>query len=169
MSDINRAETDLRRVAALVAAAALAACATVPVEQGLPRIRYAQAASKGGAYALATRRPDTADLRRSEALWRRGLGEALACGEPRLEVIRIALAGAVELATMSAVATDGPGKIDEALLKRYGKDLLGQMLSPPPRPPAARCRAVGRWSDEVRADGQEAIGRAISKGLLPLL
>jgi len=148
---------------------ALAGCATVPERDGLPRIHYAQNASIGGVVAATTRRPTEADVRASEALWRRGLGQAIACRQPRLDVLRAAIAGAAELATMSAVATDGDGRVDDALLKRYGKDLLGQMLVVGDRPPAARCRQVQQWSDQVRDDGQEAIGRAISKGLLPLL
>src|SRR5690606_9932925 len=122
---------------------------------------YAQAASKGGVHAAVTARPTEADVRVSEGLWKRGLGEAVACGEPRLEVARTAIAGAVELATMSAVARDGDGRVDDQVLRRLGRDLLGSMLSPGDRPSRARCALVARWSDQVRDDGQEAIGRAI--------
>jgi hypothetical protein len=160
----------VRRALAAVSALVLtAACATVPMNEGLPRIHYAQAASKGGVYAVVTPRPSEADLRRADNLWRKGLGDAIACGVPRTEVARIAVAAAAELATMSAVVKDGDGRVDDALLRSLARSLLSQMLSPPPRPPRARCRAIERWSEEVRDDGQEAIGRAIAKGLLPLL
>jgi len=164
-----RALSMMKHAVVAFSAVALTGCATVPQRDGLPRIHYAQNASIGGLTAATTRRPTEADVRESETLWKRGLGEALACRQPRLEVVRTAIAGAVELATMSAVARDGDGRVDDALLKRYGRDLLGNLLSSGPRPGAARCRMVDRWSVQVRADGQEAIGRAISKGLLPLL
>lgn len=157
------------RLLAVLTAVSLCGCATVPERDGLPRVHYARNATIGGVVAAATRRPTEADVRVSEALWKRGLGEALACGQPRLDVARTAIAGAAELATMSAVAKDGDGRVDDALLKRYGRDLMAQMLAPGDRPHAGRCRLVKQWSAQVRDDGQEAIGRAIAKGFLPLL
>lgn len=158
-----------RFLAVLAASAVVGACATVPERDGLPQIHYARNAAIGGVVAATTRRPTEADVRASEILWKRGLGEALACGQPRLEVVRTAIAGAAELATMSAVAKDGDGRVDDALLKRFGRDLMAQLLSPGARPHARRCRVVAQWSARVRDDGQEAIGRAIAKGFLPLL
>lgn len=159
----------MRPYLSLAAAALLAACATVPQRDGLPMVHYAQAASKGGVYAVATARPTEADVRASEALWRQAVGEAAACRLPRLEVVRTTLAGAVELATMTAVARDGDGKVYDEVLRRLARSMLSDQLSPPDRPPAARCKRVEAWSDQVRDDASEAIGRAIAKGLVPLL
>jgi hypothetical protein len=160
----------MRRLIALsITTFAVAGCASAPARDGLPLVRFADAASRGGIYAVTTTRPTEADVRQAEALWRRGVGEAAACRLPRMDTVRIALAGAVELATMTAVARDGEGKVDDQVLRGLARTLAGDLLSPGDRPPPARCRTVQRWGQQVRDDASEAIGRAIAKGVVPLL
>jgi hypothetical protein len=159
----------MARLVLVFAALVLSACATAPQRDGLPMVRFADAASRGGVYAVTTARPTVADVGEAEVLWRRGIAEAAACRLPRMDTVRTALAGAVELATMTALAKDGEGNVDDQVLKRLARTLVGDLLSPGDRPSAARCRTVQRWSGQVRADASEAIGRAAAKGLVPLL
>jgi hypothetical protein len=159
----------VRGLPLLLAGGLLAACATAVPGPPLPAMRYARVLSSEGAVAALTPRPTQADVDRARLAWRRAMGEALACRLPRGETLRTGLAGAVELATMSAVAQGGSGAPDNRLLAGYAKELVEQAFSPGPRPSAARCRIVARWSARARHDAQAAIGRAIASGFVPLL
>lgn len=132
-------------------------------------MRYAQAVSSGGVAAVLTPQPTQSQVDAAEGRWRQAMGEVLACRLSHSEALRTGLAGAVELATMSAVATDGSGQPNKMLLARYAKSLVEQAFSPGARPDAARCRTVTAWSNQVRKQGQKALGRAIAEGFVPLL
>lgn len=147
----------------------LSACATVPPGPQLPSMRYAKGLSAGGPAAAVLPRPAQADVQLARTRWREGMGQVLACRLPAPDAIRTSVAGAVELATMSAVADGGLGEPSRKLLGQYAKELVEQAISPGPRPSAARCAHVARWSAQVRKEGQAAVGRAIARGFIPLL
>jgi len=86
----------------LAALLLLAACATTPT--GLPRLYYADAASRGSVASFFAGRPSTEQVDEATENWSRALGDAFACDVPMRQILDAGLVGALEIGAMNAPA-----------------------------------------------------------------
>src|SRR5262245_41321447 len=87
----------------LIALLLLAACVTAP--GGLPRLHYADAASRGAFASFMAGRPNQAQVDRVTQNWSDALGDSFACGVRMRDVLNAGLAGALEIGAMTAAAS----------------------------------------------------------------
>jgi len=150
---------------------ALTACATT-ADTG-PRLRYADAASRGAWASLLVGRPSQAQVDRASEDWAEALRESIGCDVPTRDVIRAGLAGALEMAAMNAAASGGGEREVRDGVSRYvGQLALMTISSMRHSAPANRCEELRAWAPRIANEGREAVDRARRNGLIesnPLL
>lgn len=159
----SRNEVIMRRFffAALIA---LAACATVP--DGLPRLHYADAASRGAWSTLLAGRPNQAQVDRATENWSAALRDSFSCEAPMRDVINAAVAGALEIGAMNAAASGGGEREVRQGVELYIGQVVTIATSRRERPPAERCSAMASWASRTASAGREAVARARRNGLM---
>lgn len=150
--------------AVLFSAALLGACATVP--DGLPTLRYADAASRGAIASFFAGRPTASQVERATQNWSRALGDSFACRVPTRQVIDAGLAGALEVAAMNAAASRGGEREIREGVARYVGGLASLALQRRERPSQSRCDALAAWAPHTADAGREAVARARANGLM---
>lgn len=150
--------------AVLFSAALLGACATVP--DGLPTLRYADAASRGAIASFFAGRPTASQVERATQNWSRALGDSFACRVPTRQVIDAGLAGALEVAAMNAAASRGGEREIREGVARYVGELASLALQRRERPSQSRCDALAAWAPHTADAGREAVARARANGLM---
>ena len=148
----------------LIAAFALAACATTPA--GGPSLHYADAASRGAWASLLAGRPSAAQVERTTEAWSHALGDSFACRVRMRDVINAGLVGALEIGAMNAAASRGGEDEVRQGVARYVATIATLALERRERPTAARCEALADWAPRIAADGREAVERARRNGLM---
>lgn len=148
----------------LLALLALAACATPP-DDG-PRLRYAEAASRGAWAALLSGRPTQQQVDRATEEWSRALRDTFACGVPASDGIEAGFVGALEIGAMNAAMRGGGEAEAREGIARYLTSIAIMALEHHDRPSAERCAALARWAPRVAAEGREAVERARRNGLM---
>jgi hypothetical protein len=153
-----------RYLLAILIAAALSACATVPANE--PSLRYADAASRGAWSSLLAGRPSERQVERATEIWSEALGDSFACRVPMREVINAGLVGALEIAAMNAAASRGGEREVRDGVGRYVVTLAALAVERRERPSSARCNALAAWAPRIAEDGREAVARARRNGLM---
>lgn len=154
----------MRRIATLIALVAVTACATLP--DGLPGLRYADAASRGSVAAFFAGRPSADQVDRATEDWSRALGDSFACRVPMREVIDAGLVGALEIGAMNAAASQGGEREIREGVTAYVGQLAGLAVERRSRPDARRCDALNAWAPRIADDGRQAVARARRNGLM---
>ncbi len=152
------------RRAALIALAALAACATFP--DALPSLRYADAASRGSVATFFAGRPTADQIDRTTESWSNALGDSFACGVPMRHVIDAGLVGALEIGAMNAAASGGGEREIREGVGIYVSQLVRLATDRRPRPDGRRCDALDSWAPRIADDGREAVARARRNGVM---
>lgn len=152
------------RLSVLAALLLLAACATTP-DSG-PRLRYADAASRGAFASLLAGRPNQAQVERATEAWSLALSDSFGCRVPVSDVINAGLVGALEIAAMNAAATGGGEREVREGVGRYVATLAGLAVQRRAPPPPRRCEALNSWAPAIAADGRDAVERARRNGLM---
>lgn len=152
------------RLPILLALAALAACATTP--DPLPRLHYADAASRGSVASFFAGRPTAAQVDEATQTWSHALGDSFACGVPMDHIVNAGLAGALEIGAMNAAMSRGGEREIRSGVSRYVGELIRLAIDRRPRPDARRCDALLGWAPRTAAEGQEAVARARENGLI---
>jgi hypothetical protein len=152
------------RRTSLIALLALAACATVP--DGLPALRYADAASRGAFAALLAGRPNQRQVDRATENWSNALGDSFACRVPMRDVINAGLVGALEIGAMNAAASGGGEREVREGIARYVGQLAALAVERREPPATERCDALASWAPNTAAIGREAVARARRNGLM---
>ncbi len=143
---------------------ALAACATTP--EGLPALRYADAASRGSVAAFFAGRPSSAQVDAATENWSRALGDSFACRVPPRQVVDAGLVGALEIAAMNAAASRGGEREIREGVARYVGQLASLAVLRRERPSSGRCDALAQWAPRTADAGREAVTRARANGLM---
>jgi hypothetical protein len=152
------------RPIALAALALLAACATMP--ESLPRLRYADAASRGAFASLLAGQPNQGQVDRATETWSNALSDSFACRVPMRQVINAGLVGALEIGAMNAAASGGGEREVREGVGRYVGQLASMAVERRERPSADRCQAVEAWAPRMAEAGREAVARARRNGLM---
>jgi hypothetical protein len=152
------------RVRSLVAALALAACATVP--EGLPALHYADAASRGSVAAFFAGRPSAAQVDHATENWSQALGDSFACEVPMRQVANAGLVGALEIGAMNAAASQGGEREIREGVTRYIGQLAQIAMQRREAPAPARCQELAVWAPRTAEAGREAVARARANGLM---
>lgn len=152
------------RFISLAALLALASCATMP--EGLPTLRYADAASRGAWSALLAGRPNQAQVDRATENWSEALRDSFSCEVRMRDVINAGLAGALEIGAMNAAASGGGEREVRQGVERYVGQLVSMATSQRARPSEARCDEVSAWAPRTASAGREAVERARRNGLM---
>jgi hypothetical protein len=150
--------------ALLLASMLLAACATLP--DGLPTLRYADAASRGAAASFFAGRPSAAQVERATENWSRALGDSFACGVPMRQILDAGLVGALEIGAMNAAMSRGGEREIREGVRNYVGDIVELAVDRRARPPESRCDALARWAPRTADAGREAVARARRNGLM---
>ncbi len=148
----------------LIAAIALAACATVG--DGLPTLRYADAASRGAFASFLAGRPNQAQVDRATENWSNALGDSFACRVPMRDVINAGLVGALEIGAMNAAASGGGKHEVRDGVGRFVGRLASLAVERRENPSSNRCEALASWAPNTAAAGREAVVRARRNGLM---
>jgi hypothetical protein len=143
---------------------ALSACATVG--DGLPTLRYADAASRGAFAALLAGRPNQAQVDRVTENWSLALSDSFACRVPTRQVFNAGLAGALEIGAMNAAASGGGEREVREGVTRYVSQLASLAVQRRAPPAAERCTIVSAWAPRTAEAGREAVARARRNGLM---
>lgn len=152
------------RTAILAAALALAACATIP--DGLPSLRYADAASRGTVASFFAGRPTASQVEQATENWSRALGDSFACGVPVRHVLDAGLAGALEIAAMNAAASRGGEREIREGVGAYVGEIAALAVNRRPRPSEPRCDSLAAWAPRTADAGRDAVARARRNGLM---
>lgn len=152
------------RFLSLFALIALVGCATVP--DGLPSLRYADAASHGSVASFFAGRPTAAQLERSTANWSLALSDSFACRLPMRQIINAGLVGALEIAAMNAASRRGGEREIREGVSRYVAQLASFAIERRARPAPARCETLAAWAPRTADAGREAVARARRNGLM---
>ena len=164
MQALELARENSMRLASLLAVLALAACATVP--DGLPQLRYADAASRGSVAAFFAGRPSAGQVDAATQNWSRALGDSFACRVPARQVVDAGLVGALEIAAMNAASSQGGEREIREGVARYVGELARIAVDRRERPDPARCDTLAQWAPRIGAQGREAVARARANGLM---
>lgn len=154
----------MNRFSALAAMAILAACATVP--NGLPTLRYADAASRGAFSSLLAGRPNQRQVDRATENWSQALSDSFACGVRMRDVINAGLVGALEIGAMNAAASGGGEREVREGVGRYVGQLAAMAVERRERPSAERCADIASWAPRTAEAGRDAVARARRNGLM---
>lgn len=152
------------RHALFAASLALAACATMA--DGLPTLRYADAASRGAFASLLAGRPNQRQVDRATENWSNALGDSFACRVPTRDVINAGLVGALEIGAMNAAASGGGEREVRDGVGRFVGQLARLAVERRESPSSDRCEALGSWAPNTAAAGREAVQRARRNGLM---
>jgi hypothetical protein len=148
----------------LIALLSLAACATAP--GGLPRLHYADAASRGAFASFMAGRPKQAQVDRVTQNWSDALGDSFACGVRMRDVLNAGLAGALEIGAMNAAASGGGEREVREGVGRYVGQIASLALARRERPSADRCEKLNAWAPQTAEAGRDAVARARRNGLM---
>jgi hypothetical protein len=146
------------RILSLFALIAFAACATIP--DGLPSLRYADAASHGSVAAFFAGRPTSAQVEHATENWSLALSDSFACRLPVRQSIDAGLVGALEIAAMNAAASRGGEPEIREGVSRYLAQLASLAIERRARPAPQRCAALAAWAPRTADAGREAVARA---------
>lgn len=153
------------RTVIFAALLALAACATMPANDG-PSLRYADAASRGAWATLLAGRPSEGQVARVTDAWSYALGDSVACRVPMRDVVNAGLVGALEIGAMNAAASGGGEREVRQGVGRYIGTLVSLVGERRERPSNARCDALSAWAPRIASEGREAVERARRNGLM---
>lgn len=154
----------MRLWASLICLFVLAACATAP--EGLPQLRYADAASRGALSAFFAGRPSAAQVERVTNTWSEALRDSFACNVPGRDVLNAGLVGALEIGAMNAAAQQRGDEAVREGVSRYLSQVVNVAMQNRTRPEDGRCAALAAWAPRVAQDGREAVERARERGLI---
>jgi hypothetical protein len=153
-----------KRAHSLIVLALLSACATIP--EGLPSLRYADAASRGSVAAFFAGRPTAAQVQAATDDWSEALGDSFACGVRIRHIIDAGLAGALEIGAMNAAASRGGEREIRQGMGRYIGQLVAMAGERRERPAEARCAELAAWAPRTADAGRDAVARARQNGLV---
>lgn len=148
----------------LVAAFALAACATVP--SGLPTLHYADAASRGSVAAFFAGRPSASQVDAVTQNWSHALGDSFSCRVPMRQILDAGLVGALEIGAMNAAASRGGEREIREGVTRYLGQLASLATERREQPAQARCEQLASWAPRTADAGREAVQRARANDLM---
>ncbi len=152
------------RFVLLVLLVTLGACASIP--SGLPRLHYADAASRGAFASFLAGRPDQAQVERVTRNWSEALGDAFACRVHGRDVVSAGLVGALEIGAMNAAASGGGEREVREGVGGYIGTLASLAVQKRDKPSARRCEALAAWAPATAEAGREAVARAKRNGLM---
>jgi hypothetical protein len=152
------------RIVAVCLAMTLAACATM--SEPLPRLRYADAASRGTFASVLAGRPSAAQVDAETQAWSIALSDSIACELPTRHVVNAAFVGALEVSAMNAAATSGDQRQVREGVGLFLAELMQLMVERTDRPSDIRCAALSRWAPRVADEGRDAVERARRNGLM---